>query len=346
MPELDDPSSRLPAWRKGSSTSGMARVLRQLGADRLKGECETALSRLGEPLDLAMLTDGVVHRVVRIRGPAGSVVIKQRLDHCAGLPHIAIDPAAIADERRAYEVIGSAAPGITPRIFGFDREHYLIVMEDVGVGRLPLLMALCDERADAARVAGEVGRTTARLHVALAPMPHPLRPDGDAAFSRRNLFERITFQGVRTAPIAESIVALDAQLIFGDLSPKNILVGYDDVRLVDLEHVHRGAPVFDVAFLAAHLALARWDCRKDDVAAVTNAAVDSYTSIASLDGSDLLGALVICLLLYRLRNDIVPYRLASSAQRRADAVARLDALIGLRGLTLWDAVHALTGGSR
>jgi len=43
-------------------------------------------------------------------------------------------------------------------------------------------------------------------------------------------------------------------IVHGDFSPKNIMVGMDDqVYIVDFEVTHVGNPVFDLAFLLAHL---------------------------------------------------------------------------------------------
>jgi aminoglycoside phosphotransferase (APT) family kinase protein len=42
--------------------------------------------------------------------------------------------------------------------------------------------------------------------------------------------------------------------VHGDFSPKNIMVGMDDqVYILDFEVTHVGNPVFDLAFLLAHL---------------------------------------------------------------------------------------------
>jgi aminoglycoside phosphotransferase (APT) family kinase protein len=43
-------------------------------------------------------------------------------------------------------------------------------------------------------------------------------------------------------------------IVHGDFSPKNIMVGMDDqVYILDFEVTHVGNPVFDLAFLLAHL---------------------------------------------------------------------------------------------
>jgi tRNA A-37 threonylcarbamoyl transferase component Bud32 len=44
-------------------------------------------------------------------------------------------------------------------------------------------------------------------------------------------------------------------LVHGDFSPKNVLVGLDGLWVIDFEVAHIGDPVFDLAFLVAHLVL-------------------------------------------------------------------------------------------
>lgn len=44
-------------------------------------------------------------------------------------------------------------------------------------------------------------------------------------------------------------------LVHGDFSPKNVLVGEEGLWVIDFEVAHVGNPVFDVAFLLAHLIL-------------------------------------------------------------------------------------------
>ena len=41
--------------------------------------------------------------------------------------------------------------------------------------------------------------------------------------------------------------------VHGDFSPKNILAGPSGTWVLDFEVTHKGAPVFDLAFMCAHL---------------------------------------------------------------------------------------------
>jgi hypothetical protein len=55
---------------------------------------------------------------------------------------------------------------------------------------------------------------------------------------------------------AEALVAVPGRcLVHGDFSPKNVLVGAEGLWVIDFEVAHVGNPVFDLAFLLAHLIL-------------------------------------------------------------------------------------------
>jgi len=53
--------------------------------------------------------------------------------------------------------------------------------------------------------------------------------------------------------LADELMESSECLVHGDFSPKNVLHGPSGTWVLDAEVAHRGAPVLDLAFLAAHL---------------------------------------------------------------------------------------------
>jgi aminoglycoside phosphotransferase (APT) family kinase protein len=54
--------------------------------------------------------------------------------------------------------------------------------------------------------------------------------------------------------LVDELMSEKTTLVHGDFSPKNIMIGQErDVYILDYEVTHTGNPVFDLAFLTAHL---------------------------------------------------------------------------------------------
>ena len=83
----------------------------------------------------------------------------------------------------------------------------------------------------------------------------------DTLFEQLRIDPFYRFVAAKNPAIESAIKALIAELegdtttiVHGDFSPKNMMVGKDDqVYVLDFEVTHVGNPVFDVAFLLAHL---------------------------------------------------------------------------------------------
>jgi aminoglycoside phosphotransferase (APT) family kinase protein len=66
--------------------------------------------------------------------------------------------------------------------------------------------------------------------------------------------------------------------VHGDFSPKNILAGPSGTWVLDFEVTHQGAPVFDLAFMCAHLIIKsiHLEEHKDSLLATIVNFLDSY----------------------------------------------------------------------
>lgn len=127
-----------------------------------------------------------------------------------------------------------------------------------------------------------------------------VRDDGDDIYFRQNLQYRIGFLGMSVADeLVNQLVCMDRQIIFGDLSPKNIGISPSgELTTCDLESAHRGNAVFDAVFLLAHLLLHS----KDDPVRTIEMFHDGYL----LDDEELTIGLIVALMLYRIDPKFTP----------------------------------------
>ena len=128
-------------------------------------------------VEVTEVTAGNMNRVFIARGPLGSVAIKQAPPwvQVAG-PEWPIDPARIASEARAYELLATVVPEIIPTIEAVDLDRYVLVMEDLSdlsVLRDVMVAQVADIVAgrtpielDFAAIGTAVGRFSAELSLA------------------------------------------------------------------------------------------------------------------------------------------------------------------------------------
>lgn len=289
-------------------------MLRQAGfhvSDRLADRLE---SLIGVPAGVREFESGLVHRVARVHGGGGSVVLKAREAECRRLD-VKLVPEDIDAEYRALLLVGRIASDIVPMVHGFDRVASTLLLEDVEtVGQSLALdyLARCDAMA-AGRFWARLGSAVARIHVGLAAHPlDALRSDelADGGFFAHNLDERIgVLEWREIAPLLDQVRALPRQLVLGDLSPKNLIAGPERLTLLDLEDCHAGVAVFDLAFLLAHLYLGMLHFGPREVARALHLAQQEYEASRALrsDEVEVLGPLTSALVGYRVDGRRVPY---------------------------------------
>lgn len=207
------------------------------------------------------LTGGISNVVLGVKTSRSDLVLKQ------ALPELIVPSTWRADQRRtlveaqAIEVLQSVTPENVPKLIDVDPEHLVLVIErisrDTHVWKDDLLHAHIDTR-----VAQNLGRLLGIWHRITALDQLVLDE-----FEEDRLFEQLRItpfyrEIARLHPeISDRVAKLISELEFsrlslvhGDFSPKNILVDSScDVTVLDYEVAHTGNPVFDVAFLLAHL---------------------------------------------------------------------------------------------
>ncbi|WP_434444262.1 phosphotransferase family protein [Lentzea sp. E54] len=274
---------------------------------------------VGGVQDVEELAGGNVSHVYRVRGPRGVVILKVRGSWFARIPDVPTDPALIGVERAALAVFGAAVPDVFPEVLEFDEERHALVLSEIfpAGGSFEDALRLGPATPAQARRLGEV---LGDVHAATRSITTPIRPDGDLAFRDHQLWYCLESSGhpalLECSAHLKSLP--DNDLVLGDVAPKNMSVSADRVAICDLDTVHRGSHWYDVTFVLAHLLLHHLRAPKAfrPLSAEFLAGYRSRNSLPELAAS-IRTRLVIGFCLYRLVNELVPYRLELNAAQRA-----------------------------
>ena len=208
-----------------------------------------------------VLTGGVSNVVLAITTASQKLVLKQ------ALAELAVSEKWVADQRRAIveadaiELFNRLSPTQVPKLVFLDPERFILVLERVPVGstvwKSDLLAGVINPD-----IGLKLGATLASWH-----NYGEKNAEVKVKFMEDSLFEQLRidpfyrFVAAKNPQIEVSIRKLINELegdkttvVHGDFSPKNIMVATnDDVYILDFEVTHVGNPVFDLAFLIAHL---------------------------------------------------------------------------------------------
>ncbi|WP_152361029.1 phosphotransferase family protein [Microlunatus speluncae] len=301
------------------------------------------------------LTGGVSGTVVRVDAANGPVVCKQALEQLAVPGAWQADRRRILTEARALEVYGRLTPELVPPLIDTDPEQLILTMACAPSDWWPWKERLLGgERAKvAAEVARRLAEGLARWHSGTAGDQELLASFDDQETYRllrtdpfyRALAEQHPELADRLHGLADGLHTDPVCLIHGDFSPKNVLVGHDGLWVVDHEVAVRGRPVFDLAFLVAHLTLKSIELDRRgllDVAAGFWAGYRQAWSGSAVTGKE-LGDHVAALLLARVdgvsRVHYLSERQQGLVRRLATAHLAGDATID----DLWQRVRTLNG---
>jgi 5-methylthioribose kinase len=213
------------------------------------------------PAVVEELTGGVSNVVLAVKAGDKDLVLKQ------ALPQLKVAAVWKADQRRAIveangmKLLHSITPESVPDLVDFDPEEFTLTMErlprDCTVWKSDLLEGIIKPS-----VGEDLGRILASWH----------NFGANSKESRDAYMEDTLFDQLRVTPFYRAVAKvnppLDARiqeliseittikmtLVHGDFSPKNIMVNSQDRPIVlDFEVMHTGNPVFDLAFVSAHL---------------------------------------------------------------------------------------------
>ncbi len=211
--------------------------------------------------EVEVLTGGVSNVVLAITTANQKLVLKQ------ALAELAVSEKWIADQRRAIveadaiKLFNQLSPDQVPKLIFLDPERFILVLERVPVGstvwKSDLLAGVINPDVGAG-----LGKTLATWH-----NYGEVTASAKIKFMEDKLFEQLRidpfyrFVAAKNPQIEVAIRKLINELegdkttiVHGDFSPKNIMVSMDDqIFILDFEVTHVGNPVFDLAFLIAHL---------------------------------------------------------------------------------------------
>lgn len=207
------------------------------------------------------LGGGVSNDVVAVTGPGVDLVVKQALPRLRVEQEWLASPRRVLTEAAALALAARLRPQDVPAVIDVDDKAMTLTIARAN-------RSLRNWKSDL--LAGRIEPATAlRLAVALAQWHTATAADQGL----REKFGVAAFEQLRIAPfyravmachpglagkigeLAEQLLATRLCLVHGDFSPKNVLADSTGLAVLDWEVAHYGDPVFDLAFLQAHLLL-------------------------------------------------------------------------------------------
>ena len=214
-----------------------------------------------EKIEVEVLTGGVSNTVLAISTGTKNLVLKQALPALKVAELWEADPRRAIVEADALKLFHSLNPEIVPELVFVDPIRFVVIMKRVPlasrVWKSDLLGGIYRPQ-----VARTLGTTLAQWHNFGAS-----NLDVHSKFMEDTLFDQLRidpfyrFVANKNIDLREPINQLISELekdkstiVHGDFSPKNFMVTEDDhVYILDFEVMHVGNPVFDLAFIMAHL---------------------------------------------------------------------------------------------
>lgn len=207
------------------------------------------------------LTGGVSCVVLAVSNADVDLVVKQ------ALPELKTKAKWVADQRRAIveadamQVYHSITPDSVPKLIDCDAAEFTLTMSRLPRSCTNWKIDMLEGRIYP-EMGAKLGKVLAAWHNAAA-----VSDEIKAKFLEGSLFEQLRVTPFYRAvmdknpdlqPVISNLIneitTVKITLVHGDFSPKNIMATTDHRPIVlDFEVAHIGNPVFDLAFLLAHL---------------------------------------------------------------------------------------------
>ena len=211
--------------------------------------------------EVEVLTGGVSNVVLAITTADKKLVLKQALAELKVAEKWEADQRRAIVEANAIALFHKLSPDQVPNLVFLDPERFIVILDRVPVGSTVWKTDLLDGVINP-DVAEKLGTTLAKWHNF-----GETNKEARLQFMEDSLFEQLRIdpfyrfvlaKNEILKPVIDKLIAeLEGDkttIVHGDFSPKNIMVGMDEqVYILDFEVTHVGNPVFDLAFLLAHL---------------------------------------------------------------------------------------------
>lgn len=214
-----------------------------------------------EKATVEILTGGVSNVVLAVQTPSKDLVLKQALAELKVATKWEADQRRAIVEAHAIATFHALSPQQVPALVDYDPDLFTLVLERVPhsatVWKSDLL-----EGVIYPEIGAKLGHTLATWH----------NFGRNSEESREKFSEDLLFEQLRITPfygtvagknpslsprimsLVKELKSEKTTLVHGDFSPKNIMISEDqDIYILDFEVTHTGNPVFDLAFLTAHL---------------------------------------------------------------------------------------------
>ncbi|NBU93250.1 MAG: aminoglycoside phosphotransferase family protein [Actinobacteria bacterium] len=211
--------------------------------------------------EVEVLTGGVSNVVLAITTKEKKLVLKQALAELKVAEKWKADQRRAIVEANAIALFHKLSPDQVPELIFLDAERFILILDRVPVGstvwKSDLLAGVINPD-----VAGVLGKTLAKWHnFGESNKEARLQFMEDSLFEQLRIdpfYRFVAAKNKNLGPIINKLIAElegdQTTIVHGDFSPKNIMVGMDEqVYILDFEVTHVGNPVFDLAFLVAHL---------------------------------------------------------------------------------------------
>lgn len=292
---------------------------------------------LGKITDVRPALGGLVHQVYKVRAENGQAVLKIRENHFSRLPSISIDPDVIKHEYNALLLLSSLEPDVFPQVLGYDSEAHAILMSDV----IPNGKTL-EEELNRGTVGyldvRSLGQVVARVHKKLKSFEGDWREEGDVETYRSDIQYSLGYHEIKALDeVMWQLGDRPKQLILGDLSPKNIAKSNDGkIKICDLDSFYKGNLEYTLGFLIGHLIVHNLTDQSKAVELVTGLMEGYRKELPELNLEDtLLQKIALGIILYRLKNSVIPYAVFYNNETRAARIKTANALLSEGNLT-WD----------
>ena len=257
--------------------------------------------------EVEVLTGGVSNVVLAITTKNQKMVLKQALAELMVAQKWEADQRRAIVEANAIALFHKLSPDQVPNLVFLDPERFILILDRVPVGSTVWKSDLLDGviNPDIAEV---LGTTLAQWHnFGEKDKEARLQFMEDSLFEQLRIDPFYRFVAAKNETLKPVITKLIDELegdkttiVHGDFSPKNIMVGMDDqVYILDFEVTHVGNPVFDLAFLLAHLLCKKF--RTDEpleeklLGASAERFINAYEVIRPIDSSLSLHTALIAL---------------------------------------------------